>query len=140
MNPEQYLRLVQHDLDTLALLAKAADGRTPPEDVSDWKCTLMFYMACVYVKALARSRQKDLQDHYNLRQWLNTTKDLLAITKPYRRLEERSRDARYEGRRFSCQELGQARSWFLEVRDHLVQLLESGGVKAAPGVDPGPHL
>lgn len=68
MNSSAYLSLVQHDLKTLEALAEGAAARTPPLDASDWKCTLTFYMACIYVKAIASSRSVELQDHYQLRQ------------------------------------------------------------------------
>ncbi|MCK6479496.1 MAG: hypothetical protein HUU06_06650 [Planctomycetaceae bacterium] len=133
---EPYLRLVEHDLEALDLITAAARGRTPTVDVSDWQCTLVYYMACIYVKAVGRARGKDLQDHYQLKQWINTTTDLVPITRPYRKLEERSRDARYEGRRFTRPELIETIGWFAQVRDHLVGVLKEEGVEGIPVVDP----
>lgn len=129
-----YLRLVEHDLEVLGLLSKAAAH--DHKDVTDWQCTLLFYMACIYVKALGRLRNKDLQDHYQLKQWLNETPDLLSITKPYRKLEDSSRDARYEGRRFTRDEMSRLLRWYSEVRDGLVRLLKAGGVTSVPVADP----
>ena len=138
--PSHYLRMVEHNLDVLRLLSESARRAAPPTDVSDWKCTLLFYMACIYVKALGKFRHKDLQGHYELRQWLNGTPDLLGITKPYRKLEERSRDARYEGRRFTAQETAESLRWFCTIRDSLSSLLKAGGVGQIPAIDPSPHL
>jgi hypothetical protein len=109
-------------------------------DVSDWKCTLLFYIACTYVKALGMARGKDIQDHFQLRQWLNTTDDLWGFAKPYRKLEERSRDARYEGRFYASRELADCGRWFSEVRDAVVGLLRAMGVTQVPVVDPSPWL
>jgi len=140
MNAPTYLTLVQHDLKTLEALTEGAASRKPPLDVSDWKCTLTFYMACIYVKAIASSRSVELQDHYQLRQWLNTTGDLLTITRSYRKLEERSRDARYEGRLFSAAELGEALRWYIDVRNRIVALLSAAGTANVPVADPSPWL
>ena len=135
---ERYLKLVEHDLDTLALLS--AQARITKRDVTDWKCTLLFYMACIFMKALGRLRGKELQDHYQIKQWINTTPDLLSVAKSYRKLEERSRDARYEGRLFSTDELKQAVRWFVDIRDCVIGLLRAGGVVKIPTIDPAPHL
>lgn len=132
----RYLALIEHDLEALGLLCEAAQAKRPPVDVSDWQCTLVYYMACIFVKAMGRTRGKDLQDHYQLKQWINTTADLVPITKPYRKLEERSRDARYEGRRFTRSELAETIGWFGQVRDHLAALLTREGVKNIPVIDP----
>ena len=132
--------MVEHNLDVLRLLSESARRGTPATDVSDWKCTLLFYMACIYVKALGKLRNKDLQDHYDLRQWLNSTPDLILITRPYRKLEERSRDARYEGRRFSSVEMKDSLRWFCEVRDRLSALLRAGGASPIPTIDPSSHF
>lgn len=136
----QYLRLIRHDAQTLEILSRAAAASTPPADVSDWKCTLTFYIACIYVKALAATRKVQFEEHFGLRQWLNTTADVTAIARPYRKLEERSRDARYEGRLFTSGELREAHRWFSEVRDKIVGLLKASGIQDVPSVDPAPWL
>jgi hypothetical protein len=138
--PVSYLKLIQHDSDVLATLSVAAARKSPPLDVSDWKCTLLFYMACIYMKALGRARGRDLQDHYGIKQWINTDAALIAIAKSYRKLEERSRDARYEGRLYSRIELDQACRWFSEVRDHVSSLLKLDGIQDMPAIDPQPFL
>lgn len=140
MNASDYSALATHDLDALRLLSVAASGQEPQVDVSDWKCTLMFYMACIKVKAAGMTRNVVLKDHYGLRQWINTTADLLPMTRPYRKLEEFSREARYEGRRFSASELQMALRWFFDVRDHIDGLLHAAGVTTVPVIDPSPYL
>jgi len=107
-----YSTLAAHDLETLRLLSLSASRETPPVDVSDWKCTLMFY----------------------------TTADLLPITSSYRKLEEFSREARCEGRRFRPVELQTAFSWFLDVHNHIDRLLHTTGVSPVPVIDPSPYL
>jgi len=130
------LKLIQHDLEVLATLSVASSRKSPPLDVSDWKCTLLFYMACIYMKALGRLRGRDLQDHYSIKQWINTDVALVTIAKSYRKLEERSRDARYEGRLYSRNELDQVYRWFCDVRDQISGLLKQGGVQDIPLIDP----
>ena len=128
-----YLALVASDREVLAIVTNG--GRAAKRDVSDWQTTLVFYMACIYVKALGRLRGKDLQDHFQIKQWLNTTADLVLIAKPYRKLEDRSRDARYEGRRFATTEMEQHVLWFEIVRGAIERLLRAGGVGGLPAVD-----
>lgn len=136
MKASDYLALIRHDVECLHLLAGAARTEKPPKDVSDWIITLHFYLLCVYVKALARCRQKDFQDHYAIRLWLNTEKDLLGVARPYRKVEEWSRDARYEGRLFTQPEILRFHHWFKEARDQLVALLRKEEAGQVPVPDP----
>jgi len=138
--PGNLLELVKHDLETLALLSESATARKPPLDVSDWKWTLLFYMACIYVRALAEKRGKSIERHTDARDWLNIEPDLIYIAKPYRKLEERSRDARYEGRRFNPKEFAEGYGWFCEVRNKIVALLQAAGVANVVIVEPKPYL
>ena len=131
-----YLFLVQRDADCLRLLAQAARSEYPGRDVSDWIVTIHFYILCVYVKALGSCRQQNFQDHYAIRQWLNTEPDLLGIARPYRKVEEASRDARYEGRLFAPPEIQRFHQWFQEARDQFVALLRKEGVTQIPNPDP----
>jgi hypothetical protein len=135
---QPYLRLVEHDLEVLGLLTSAASKSD--KDVTDWQCTLLFYMACIYVKALGRLRNKDLQDHYQIKQWLNESPDLFPLIRSYRKLEDNSRDARYEGRVFTREEVSRLLRWFADVRDGVVKLLRAGGVTKVPAVDPALFL
>jgi hypothetical protein len=127
---EPYLELAARDAWALAALAKA--GRDARRDVSDWVVTLHFYTLCIYVKALGRCRGRDIQDHYGIRQWLNSDVELTPIARPYRKIEEWSRDARYEGRLFDAKsEMPRFHEWFVAVRDHLCGLLEREGLRPA---------
>jgi hypothetical protein len=131
----RYLNLAAHDLLVLRALRSGALAIKGPADVSDWTVTLTFYSACILMKALARSRNRDLQDHYSVKQWMNTTADLLPVAKAYRKLEERSRDARYEGATFDDRSVKQSVEWFESVRDHVVALLAKAGVREIPRLD-----
>lgn len=125
---QHYIDLARRNMDTAQLLATAA--ASSQRDVTDWLTTLHFYTLCIIVKALGRCRGRDFQDHYAIRQWLNTEADLLTIAGTYRKVEEWSRDARYEGRQFDAKsEIPRLHGWFESVRDHLARLLESHGLK-----------
>lgn len=131
---QHYLDLARRDMDAAQILATAAVAGQ--RDVTDWLTTLHFYTICVYVKALGRCRGRDFQDHYAIRQWLNTEADLLAIAGTYRKIEEWSRDARYEGRQFDARiEVPRLHGWFITVRDHLACLLKGHGL-AVPRIEP----
>lgn len=137
---KRYLLQVQSNEKALRLLVAAAQAETPRVDVSDWAVTMHFYILCVYVKALGRCRGRDFQDHYGIRQWLNTESDLLQAARPYRKVEEWSREARYEGRTFYSSEMERFHDWFELVRDQLTALLRAHGLKAVPVVNPvDPH-
>ncbi|MDA0837812.1 MAG: hypothetical protein O3B01_13580 [Planctomycetota bacterium] len=140
MNPpevQKYLELLKHDLKVLRLLTDAAKSSNPPEDVSDWQVTLLFYLACIYVKAAAQLYGERFDDHISLRGWLNREQDMIAMTRDYRKLEEASRDARYEGRLFSPREIEQEQlSRFETVRDHVVDVLRGKGVTRITEIDP----
>lgn len=127
-----YLDLVRHNHRCALLLAEAARGHKTSPDVSDWIVTFHFYILCVYVKALGRCRLQDFQDHYSLRAWLNQQPDLLEVTKSYRRVEEWSRDARYEGRTFTGAEMERLHRWFVHARDGFADLLEAENVRPVP--------
>jgi hypothetical protein len=134
------LDLVKHNFETLAILSEGASARKPPTDITDWKCTILFYMACIYLRALASNRKKVIERHMDARDWLNAEPDLIYIAKSYRKLEERSRDARYEGRRFKPAEMQEAYRWFCEVRDKLVDLLKKDGLASVESLDPKQYL
>jgi hypothetical protein len=130
----RYLDLVRHDHRCATLLARGAAQDKTRVDVTDWLITYHFYILCVYVEALGLCRQKDFQDHYAIRAWLNDAADLLAIAKSYRKVEEWSRDARYEGRKFTVLEIDRFHGWFSHVRDRLADLIEAEGVAGVPRV------
>ena len=129
----RYLRLIEHDREVLRLLTEQP---APALDTSDWQITILYYILCLYMKALGSVRGLEFQDHYAIKQWLNSAPELLAIAKPYRKAEEWSRDARYEGRLFNEGERKRFLNWFIVVRDHLTQLLRSSGVTNLPQIEP----
>lgn len=78
---------------------------------------------------------EDVQDHYTLRQLINTKPELYPIAKSYRHIEEASRDARYEGRKFEKSFLlNRILPKFKLVREHIVTFLQNAGVQAVPSV------
>lgn len=133
---QRYFELLRRDEQTLQLLSTSARTKQPAQDVSDWIVTLHFYVLCVYVKALGRCRGREFQDHLGLRTWLNTEADLLAAAKPYRKTEEWSRDARYEGRTFKVEEIRILHRWFKEARDIILGLLRKQVGGEVPVVEP----
>ena len=128
----RYLRLIEHDRE---VLRHVTDGPAAAGDASDWQITILYYILCLYMKALGSLRGLDFQDHYGVKQWLNSAPELLAIAKPYRKAEEWSRDARYEGRRFTVVEKARFLGWFNAVRSCVIQLLTSEGVTDLPRID-----
>ena len=85
-------------------------------------------MLCLLAKAIAKSRGIDFRSHEDIRQWINTEKDIWGISKDYRKAEEMSREARYEGRLFNAEDIRRFNGWYCSVRRHLVDLLKSAGV------------
>lgn len=136
-----YLDLVRHDLSLLDWITSPPPDHVAGEDFTDWHATILFYMACIYLKAVCQLFGEDVQDHYSLRLQINTRPELLAVAKQYRHLEEASRDARYEGRTFPPQYLcDRLLPKFYRVRDCAVELLEKHNVPEVPKVDPEPFL
>jgi len=127
-----YLRLIEHDREVLRLLTEQP---SPALDTSDWQITIFYYILCLYMKALGSVGGLEFQDHYAIKQWLNSTPELVVIAKPYRKAEEWSRDARYEGRLFNDSERTRFLNWFTIVRAHLTQLLRSAGVTNLPQIE-----
>lgn len=140
-NVNSYLNLIEHDLKTLDLLTGKRPNHLTKEDFSDWEVTILFYMACIYIKAVCNLFGEDIQDHYTLRQIINTRPELYSIARSYRHLEEASRDARYEGRKFSRSYLiDRLLPKFNAVRDCAVSLLKQHNVTNIPDIDPEPLL
>ena len=144
MNPpevQKYLDLLKHDLRVLHLLTQAAKSEDPPEDVSDWQVTLLFYLACIHVKTVAHLYGQRFDDHISLRGWINSEADMFAMAGEYRKLEEASRDARYEGRLFSPTSIEQVQlPRFEAVRDHVVSVLREKGITRITHIDPRQFL
>ena len=99
-NIPSYLKIIEHDFKLLDLLTGERPNHLKNEDFSDWEITIMYYITCIYLKAVCQLFDKDIQDHYTLKRQINTLPELIYISKSYRHLEEASRDARYEGRTF----------------------------------------
>ncbi len=132
--PAEYLDLVRHTHAVLKLMAEANRGNGQAGDISDWVVTLHFYILCTYVKALGSSRKCDFRSHNHIHAWIAGTKDLQGAFRSYRKVEEWSRDARYEGRTFPPAEMAAVHRWFVDVRDQVGGLLEAAGVRPVPRV------
>ncbi|MGA2261370.1 MAG: hypothetical protein ABSH28_08035 [Acidobacteriota bacterium] len=131
-DPGIYFKLIEHDRDVLQLVSHNA---RPGCDTSDWQITILYYILCLYMKAFGRVCGRELQDHYSIKQWLNSESRLIPIARPYRKAEEWSRDARYEGRRFSSKEVERFLGWFKFVRQHVAGLLSTAGITNLPNID-----
>lgn len=138
---KNYLQLITHNLKLLDLLTSTYPEHLKNEDFSDWKVTILFYMSCVYIKAVFCLFGIDIQDHYTLRQLINTRKELYPIAKPYRHIEEASRDARYEGRKFINQyTVERLLPKFNTVRDCANVLFKQHKIPDIPTIDAEPFL
>jgi hypothetical protein len=122
------LAVARHDADCADLLARAGRDAKPPRDVSDWLITMQFYVLCLHVQALSRCRGHLIERHEDLRQWINTERDLWGMARAYRLVEERSRDARYKGRLFTRAEVVEFNGRFRAARDHILPLLAQAGL------------
>lgn len=82
-----------------------------------------------------------MQDHQKLREIINTDqalKELWYIAKHYRHIEEASRDARYEGRKFSKEYIKERiLPKFYKVRDCAVSIIKSKNISNVPVIDLG---
>ncbi len=143
MNPQEfpdvvrYLELARHDAQVLDSLTEVAALKSPQQDVSDWQVTLLFYVCCISVKAVGRALGRSLHDHYEVRQFLNTEQRLLLIARPYRHIEEASRNARYEGERFDRAFFrNRLAPHFRAVWAKVVEVLTAEGVLSIGGMDP----
>lgn len=92
-------------------------------------------MSCIFVKSACSLLGVDIQDHFTLRQIINTRQELWSIARNYRHLEEASRDARYEGRVFDKQYiLNRLVPKFNTVCDCVVSLLTQRSVQSIPSI------
>jgi len=66
---------------------------------------MVYYSACLLIKAYLKTKATVVQDHHALQRELYADAGLSPVASDYRFLEERSRDARYEGRRFTNAEI-----------------------------------
>ena len=106
------------------MLAGAQRG-TPPIQCSDWLVTQNFYAALHLVAALAETDNETHEGHEDRNEYVN--RRLRPAFSAYRRLSDKSRDARYDGRLFSVQELAELRGHFATVRDNVARPLGRAG-------------
>lgn len=129
---EDLLLLAERHHRALACLLRGAEH----EDVSAWALTLNYYVLCAYTSSLAASRGLSFVRHLDLRDWINSRDGPTPIARPYRKLEEWSRDARYRGRSFDRAEAERAGEWFLEARDYILGEMRRAGRTKLPILDP----
>jgi hypothetical protein len=97
----KYLNLIRHDSNFLKLITEGRSDHLKDEDFSDWQVTVISYISCFYVKtAIYILTGEVLQFHHEIHHKINSIPELLAIARPYRKTEEPSRQARYDGRKF----------------------------------------
>ena len=132
----QYFNLIQHNTKLLDLVTCNQVDHLLDEDFSDWQLTVIFYIACIYLKSSCFIIGIDVQDHASMRNILNTNKDLRSfwpVIKFYRHIEEASRDARYEGRKFTKEEfINKYIPKFNKVRDVAVNFIQKKNVSNVP--------
>lgn len=133
---ERLLLIVRRNIDCAKLLADAAESAKPHQDVSDWIITIEFYVLCLYMTALAECRGMTFDRHYDLRMWINTDPDVRVAAKDYRKSEEWSREARYNGRLFTADEIERFNRRFRSVTNAVTPLLRGAGVAFVPSVEP----
>lgn len=138
-NIDKYLELIKHNSKLLDLITGSRPEHLTHEDFSDWQVTIIFYISCIYLKAVCLLHNIDIQDHHKLRETINTNqslKELWEIAKYYRHIKESSRDARYEGRKFKKEYLtGRLLKEFYIVRDCAVRIIKGKGIDNVPIVD-----
>jgi len=121
----KYFEMIKHDFDTLDFLTAAPPKNLEKSDFSDWQVTLLFYIACVYVKSVLCSLGIDIENHYSLRREITANPELKPFYRKYRQLEEASRDARYEGRKFDRGHIIQViLPKYFTVRDCIAEVLK----------------
>jgi len=134
---EEYFSLIIHNKNLLEVIALNIPDHLEGEDFSDWKVTLSFYIICIYVKTYLNLIGIDVQDHYTLKQHINTIDDLIPIAKNYRHIEEASRDARYEGRKYDDNYLtNRILPKYNQIRNKLIALLKKkySGAENVPNI------
>lgn len=134
----KYLNLIEHNSRLLDLITGTRPVHLKDDDFSDWQVTTIFYMSCIYLKAVCVLFGEDVQDHYTLRQLINTRKEIYEndIAKYYRHIEEASRDARYEGRKFDKVFIeNRILPKFYRVRERAIKILKDNNVNDIPATN-----
>jgi hypothetical protein len=134
---DSYFALIEHNVNLLDLLtSKQYPPHLIQEDFSDWCATTIFYVLCIYMKIVFTLMGKDVQDHFTLRQLINTTPELYAIAKYYRHIEEASRDARYEGKKYTKDYLVERILFkFEKVRECIEKILKKNKLNTIPKIN-----
>ena len=133
---QKYLNLITHDLRLFDLLTGKMPNHLMDEDFSDWQVTVLFYMACIYLKAACSFLGIDIQDHFTLRQVINNKEEFYSIARVYRHLEEASRDARYEGRKFEKSYImNRLLPKFALVQNCMVSFLQQNNISNIPSIE-----
>lgn len=132
----EYLAIGEHDLEVARVLSEAS-GRDNL-DATDWLVTIHFYALRMYLKALESLVGLAWQRHEEVHRWLNTTPDLLPISRPYWNFDRLSRSARYEGKQFGARERERLARDFRDARGEIFSRLTSRGLKT-PDLR-GPYL
>ena len=131
-----YLALAARTRRNLELLAGASVSLEPQHSARDWLVTMHFYILVAYVNALAAARGRRLVDHPQRAEWIRSQPDLSGIIRQYRRVEDLSRDARYEGRSFDDRDFEELHEDFRSVRDAVLPLLRQAKVPNVPTLEP----
>lgn len=97
---DEYLQIIEQNYETLTHLTKPNPG-----DYTEWCVTIIYYMALHYIHAyLAQKRKRHPASHANLTPEMQDP-PLKNLYKTYRNLEDDSRDARYNGTKFSVDQI-----------------------------------
>ena len=141
-NEQKYFDLIKHNEILFDLLNSRYPLHLEKENFSDWKVTVIFYILCIYLKAtILCLYNEDIQDHSALRKKINTENKLCLIARSYRKIEEASRDARYEGRKFEIDYMiNRLLPKFNEIRDCVIKLMNEKGIQNIPNVELSKYL
>ncbi len=133
---DKYLNLVEHNLKLLRLISEKPSGSYKDVDFSDWQVTIIFYISCIYLKSVCSIFGLDVHNHFTIRKTINERDELRHIFNDYRKIEEASRDARYEGKKFEERIIKKRiLPRFNSVRDCVVEIITKNGISEVPIVN-----
>ncbi|GAX62481.1 glyceraldehyde-3-phosphate dehydrogenase/erythrose-4-phosphate dehydrogenase [Candidatus Scalindua japonica] len=136
VNIDKYLNLVEHNSNLLRLITEKPSGSYKDVDFSDWQVTIIFYISCIYLKSVCSIFGLDVQNHFTIRKTMNERDELRPIFNDYRKIEEASRDARYEGKKFEERIIKKRiLPRFNTVRDCVVEIIKNNGISKVPVVN-----
>jgi len=140
-NIKTYFELIEHDFKVLDLLTEEYPPNLKNEDFSDWIITLLYYMSCIYIKAYFQSIGVNIQNHQALKEEISRSSKLYFIFIPYRKLEEASRDARYEGRKFKYKDIiNKYYPKLKSIHDLVIEIFNKEGIENVPRLNLLPLL